>query len=75
LTYEGRAVARLIDRAGVWLRAGMTGLVTGLDLAQALVSLPADADREFSRELLIAAEAAFVSAVLRRAEETSKETS
>jgi hypothetical protein len=53
-------VAAALDRPGVWLRAGMDGAVTGLDMAQALASVPQDIDLDVTRQLFMAAEIAFV---------------
>jgi hypothetical protein len=69
---EGRAVADLMCRPGVWKRAGMDGALTGLDLAEAMASLPRGLDRDLARRLLIAAEAAFFAAWWRAHEQTNK---
>lgn len=63
-TDEGRAVLAALDRIGVWRRAGMAGTLTGLDLVEAMASLPAGMDADFARRLLLAAEAPFVAAWL-----------
>ena len=42
----------------------MDGILTGMDLIQALASIPAGLDREFARELFVTAEIAFVAAHL-----------
>ena len=51
-----------LDRPGVWRFAAFTGALIGLDLAQAMASMPCGLDRERARALFIAAEAAFVRA-------------
>lgn len=51
-----------MNRPGIWLRAGMGGEIGGLAMAEALASLPEHCDREFSRQLLIVIERAFLSA-------------
>ena len=63
MTPEGRAVMAVCDRPGVWRRAGDLLSVTGLDLAEAMRSLPAGPlDRDLTRALFLVAEAAFVTA-------------
>jgi hypothetical protein len=54
----------VIDRPGVWTRAvGLSAMiVVGLDLREALASLPPDCDRELARRLLLIAESHFVAA-------------
>lgn len=64
ITTEGRAVASALDRPGLWIRSGVDGILTGLDMAQALVSVPTDLDLEFVRHLFVVAELGFVSAHL-----------
>jgi hypothetical protein len=54
-----------MDRPGIWRRGGLEGMVCGLDLGEAMTSLP-PCDREFARELFISAESAFVAALLKR---------
>lgn len=61
LTLEGRAVASIIQRYGVWKRAGLSGLMSGLDLAEACASLP-DCDRAFAMRLFVIAESALINA-------------
>jgi hypothetical protein len=61
-THEGRAVLDVIDRPGVWKRAGMSGALVGLDLAEAMTSLPEGLDRDRARSLLIAAEPSYLAA-------------
>jgi hypothetical protein len=62
LTPEGRAVLQAIERVGVWKRVGMSAVVAGLDMAEAMASLPDGADREFAMRLFVIAEAAYVGA-------------
>jgi hypothetical protein len=62
VTAEGRAVLDVIDRHGVWKRAGMSGGLVGLDLAEAMASLPDGLDRDRARSLLITAEAPYLAA-------------
>ncbi|MGD9924427.1 MAG: hypothetical protein AB7V13_23735 [Pseudorhodoplanes sp.] len=52
----------VLDRPGAWRWAGMSGVLAGLDLAQALASLPAGCDLDFACRLLIEAEVHFVAA-------------
>lgn len=59
-------VMRVLRRPGVWKHAGMSGALSGLDLAEALVSLPEECDREFARRLLIAGEAGFLTGDIER---------
>lgn len=54
----------MLDRPGVWIRAGLGGVITGMDIAQARASLPRDADNEFALRLLIVAESKFLDARL-----------
>ena len=58
----------VLDRPGVWRFAAFTGALIGLDLAEAIASLPAGIDRERARALFIAAEAPFVREVHKRKE-------
>ena len=44
-TREGRAVAAILGRPGVWHRSGMDGVLSGLDWPAALASLPGRAGR------------------------------
>jgi hypothetical protein len=62
-------VAEVIGRIGVWKRAGMSGHVVGLDLAEAMAGLPHGLDRQLCRRLFIIAETFFVPAWWKRAEE------
>lgn len=59
-TAEGRAVAATLDRVGVWRYAGMSGILAGLDITEAMASVPADCDPEKTRRLFVSAERAFV---------------
>lgn len=61
-TRAGRHVAAALDRPGVWKRAGLTAPLVGLDLNEALASLPADIDRDLARRYLIAAEGPYLAA-------------
>lgn len=61
-TLEGRAVASIITRHGVWKRAGLSGLVSGLDLAEACLGLPAHCDRAFASRLFVIAEREWIDA-------------
>jgi hypothetical protein len=61
VTIEGRAVAAIMTRHGVWKRAGLSGMVSGLDLAEACAALPR-CDRAFAIRLFIIAERAWVNA-------------
>jgi hypothetical protein len=65
-TAEGRLVLAALDRPGVWRFAAFTGALIGLDLAEAMASLPQGIDRERARALFIAAEIAFVRAFHKR---------
>lgn len=51
-----------LQRPGVWRFAGMSGIRMGVDLAEAMASLPNAIDRELARELLIAAEVPWLAA-------------
>ena len=55
-----------LDRPGVWRFAAFTGALIGLDLTEAMASLPQSIDRERARALFMAAEVAFVRAVHKR---------
>lgn len=48
----------------------MSGAITGLDMSEALASLPAECDRDFARRLFIIAELHFVIAINKKLEET-----
>ena len=71
-TPEGRAVIDAIGRSGVWKRAGMSGHIVGLDMREALGSMPGGLDMDFARRLLLIAERFFVPAWWAQAE-TMKE--
>lgn len=66
---------KTLDRPGVWRRAGLNGTITGLDLNEAMGSLPDAIDRDFARELMAVAEGAFCTASCRADDkpEVSKE--
>lgn len=53
----------------------MSAQITGLDLAEALASLPEQCDRDFARELFVIAEGSFMASMLERLdqEKTGKE--
>jgi hypothetical protein len=59
-------VLAVLDRPGVWRFAAFSGALIGLDLAEAMASLPDDMERERARALFIAAEIAFVRAFHKR---------
>ena len=71
-TPEGRAVVDAIGRWGVWKRAGMSGHIVGLDIREALQSMPGGLDIDFARRLLLIAERFFVPAWWRHAEATKE---
>lgn len=50
----------LRNRYGVWRRAGVDGLLSGIDMTEAVASLPKGCDVEFARALLMAAEAGYM---------------
>lgn len=54
----------VIGRPGVWKRVGMTGVLAGLDLNEALASLASGLDVDFARRLFVTAEAAYLPAAL-----------
>ena len=58
----------VLARPGVWRFAAFTGALIGLDLAEAMASLPDSIDRERGRALFVAAETAFVQALHKRKE-------
>jgi len=66
-TPEGIHVAAVLDRWGVWRRAGMSGAIVGLDMSEALTGLDAACDRALACRLLIVAEAAFCAATMKAA--------
>jgi hypothetical protein len=63
----------VIERPGLWKRSGEQGRLSGLDVGEALASLPADCDRDRARALLIAAEAPFLLAFLETKPTTTDE--
>lgn len=64
---EGHALDLALQSPGCWQRAGMAGIVTGLDLPQCLARLPPDLDAACLSIMAQAAEAPVVQAVLDRA--------
>lgn len=62
-----------LSRWGIWKRAGMSALVVGLDLAEAMASVPAEIDTTFVRRLFVIAESAYVPAALRHAKDTKED--
>jgi hypothetical protein len=58
-------VAVALDRPGLWVRSGLDGIVTGLDMVQALASVAEALDTNFARRLFAVAEIAFVAAHLK----------
>lgn len=60
----------MIDRPGVWARAGLAGTITGLAMAEALAGLPATLDRDLVAKLLARAEVSMVSAMVEAAPDT-----
>jgi hypothetical protein len=74
LTREGTWVADVLDRPGVWQRAGMAGTVTGLSLPEALAALPAGLDRDFAILLLGRGENAMVATLAEAAAEQAPPT-
>lgn len=62
-TPEGECVAEVLDRCGIWQRAGMSGAINGLNLPEALAGLPRSCDRELARRLFLIAEIEFVIAI------------
>jgi hypothetical protein len=69
-TPEGLFVAALLDRPGIWRRAGMSGSIAGMDIAEARATLPAELANEFAIRLLVAAERNFVIAYCATKNET-----
>jgi hypothetical protein len=68
MTPEGIHVAAVLDRPGIWRRAGLGGSITGMDIAEARAALPPHLDSEFAARLLVAAELHFVNAYCSRNE-------
>ena len=64
----GRAVVTALARPGVWMRAGLSGVPSGLNVPEALASLPAHADPEIAKQYLVEGETAFLTGVWRRSE-------
>lgn len=64
----------VLGRWGIWKRAGMSAAVAGLDLAEAMRSLPpCGLDRDFARRLFVIAEAFFIPAALQYAKDNTKD--
>lgn len=57
-----------INRPGVWIFNAWSGALIGLQLSEAMASLPDETDRRFARELFQVAEIAFVKAAAEDAE-------
>lgn len=72
MTPEGIHVASALDRPGIWRRAGLGGLISGMDVAEALAALPARLDPDLSKRLLVAAERHYVTAHLEHNAEPEK---
>ncbi len=66
-TVEGHALTLALQSPGCWLRAGMGGTVTGLDLPQFLARLSPDLDPACLSVMAQAAEGPVVQAVMDRA--------
>lgn len=64
MTAEGRAVLEAIDRYGVWKRAGFGGQIYGLDLPEAMASVPVGLDRDFVQRLFLCAEPGYLAGIL-----------
>jgi hypothetical protein len=58
----------LLDRSGIWRRAGLGGSITGMDIAEARAALPVSLVNDFATRLLIAAERHFLNSYLCKAE-------
>lgn len=54
----------ILGRPGVWRFAGFDRILAGLDLNEAIASLPEIHDRDLARRFFRAAEAAFMNAYL-----------
>lgn len=63
MTAEGRFVVAILDRYGIWKRAGMDGMLCGLDVNEALASLPDELDRGFAARLLAIAEIHYIASL------------
>lgn len=60
-TIEGRVVMSLLKkRLGVWYRLGMDGSPAGINLTEAIASMPPECDSDRARALLIEAEAGYM---------------
>jgi hypothetical protein len=60
-----------LARWGVWKRAGMTGEICGLDLAEALQSIPDEVDLSFVTRLFAVAEPSFIRAIHAKSSESA----
>lgn len=63
---EGQALGAALQSPGCWLRAGMGGTVTGLDMAQLLARLPPGIDHPSIVMMAQAAEGPVIVATLER---------
>lgn len=63
-------VAEALDRSGLWVRAGMAGVVVGIDMENALAGLPSACDRDFARRLFVTAELFYVAAINRESDDS-----
>jgi hypothetical protein len=59
-------VLAVLARPGIWRVHAFSGALLGMDMADAMASLPDGLDRDRARALLIVAEAAFVGAALEK---------
>jgi hypothetical protein len=64
-TIEGDEVCAILARSGVWQRYGESGERCGLDLVEAMASLPNECDRDRSRRFFIIAERAYLTALIK----------
>jgi hypothetical protein len=60
MTAEGRLAVACMERPGLWFRAGLDGIVSGLDRAAARGGVPAGADSDGVEALLDAVEQGFM---------------
>lgn len=63
---EGHAVLAALNAPGCWLRAGMGGTVTGLDMPQLLARLDEEIDPAIARRLATQAEVPAIAAIIAR---------
>lgn len=59
-TIEGLLVMKAADRSGVWRRAGMDGVIFGMNTGEALLSLPSECNRDVARDLISYVERGFL---------------